>query len=225
MTSADGLASAATAYDAIVLAGGRGSRLGGVDKGALVVGRRSLLATALDACGAARRTVVVGPGPLPAGTRSEVILTREEPAYAGPAAAVVAGLRALAEADRAVAGGIGEQPSAAGLTLLLACDLPRAEAAVTHLLAHVHTHVQAQSDRDVGSEVDGWCLAEADGREQWLLGLYRTAELERAVAELGDPTDRSLGRLLGRLRLATIAAPAELTADIDTPEDAARLRG
>ncbi|MGH8776871.1 MAG: NTP transferase domain-containing protein, partial [Jiangellaceae bacterium] len=47
-------------WDAVVLAGGRGSRLGGVDKPALRIGGRTLLDTALVATAAARSTVVVG---------------------------------------------------------------------------------------------------------------------------------------------------------------------
>ncbi|WP_204250989.1 NTP transferase domain-containing protein, partial [Saezia sanguinis] len=50
----------APAPDVIVLAGGRASRMGGVDKPGLVVGGRSMLETALAAAGAGR-TVVVGP--------------------------------------------------------------------------------------------------------------------------------------------------------------------
>lgn len=52
-------------FDAIILAGGRGSRLGGVDKGALPVGGRALLDRVLDAARAAERVVVVGDGPVP----------------------------------------------------------------------------------------------------------------------------------------------------------------
>ncbi|XVV06848.1 molybdenum cofactor guanylyltransferase [Actinosynnema sp. CA-248983] len=62
-------------WDAVVLAGGRGSRLGGVDKAAVEVGGRTLLDHALDAVRGARRTVVVGPEkPVPG-----VVWTREEP--------------------------------------------------------------------------------------------------------------------------------------------------
>mgnify|MGYP001302936654 CR=1 FL=1 len=193
------------AYDAIVLSGGRGSRLGGVDKGALVVGGRSLLDTALEACRGSRRTVVVGP--VPAG--KDVVTTRESPAYGGPAAAVVAGLQAL----RAVCDEAGEP--AAPLTLLLACDLPGAEAGVPLLLAGLRQD----------PEGDGWCLAEADGRLQWLFAIYRTAALEEAAAELGEARDVSMGRLLRPLRLRGIPAPESVTADVDTPEDAARWRG
>jgi molybdopterin-guanine dinucleotide biosynthesis protein A len=76
-------------FDAIVLAGGAGRRLGGADKPAVAVGDRSLLDRVLDAVAAARCRVVVGPPrALPAG----VIGCREEPPRGGPAAALAAGV-------------------------------------------------------------------------------------------------------------------------------------
>lgn len=190
------------AYQAIILAGGRGSRLGGLDKGSLVVDGRTLLANALHATRDAARTVVVGDGPVPDG----ILLTREQPAYAGPAAAVVAGLRALRP-------GVHESSGvAADFTVLLACDLAHAQDAVDALLR------AWQPDEPV----DGWCLLDADRRLQWLCGLYRTAALERAAADFGDPVNRSLGSLLRQLSLAGLPTGAGLTADIDTPEDLQR---
>ncbi|WP_043436145.1 NTP transferase domain-containing protein, partial [Arthrobacter sp. I3] len=76
-------------FDAIILAGGRSSRLGGVPKSGLIYDGATLLERSLRAAGAARRTVVVGPDPggLPGG----VLTCREEPPFAGPAAAIAAG--------------------------------------------------------------------------------------------------------------------------------------
>lgn len=206
-------------FDAIILAGGRGSRLGGVDKGALPVGGRALLDRVLDAARAAERVVVVGDGPVPAG----VLLTREEPVFGGPAAAVVAGLRALRMPSA--------PPGASALVLVLACDLPEAPAGVALLLDAAAATEDAEGAEateggipGAGGEraADGWCLAEADGRLQWLFGLYRASALERAADALGDPTDRSMGRLLGGLDLVAVSAPARVTMDIDTPEDVQR---
>jgi molybdopterin-guanine dinucleotide biosynthesis protein A len=75
--------------DAIVLAGGDGSRLGRVDKAALMVGSRTLLQRALDATAAATTTVVVGPR---RETDRPVTWAREEPPGTGPVAAIAAGL-------------------------------------------------------------------------------------------------------------------------------------
>ena len=157
-------------HDAIVLAGGRGSRLGGVDKGAVPVAGRALLDRVLDAVSGALRAAS---GP-------------EEPP--------------------------GGMPAPAPVVLVLACDLPFAAAGVALLRA------AAEGDGEL-ADVDGWSLAEPDGRLQWLFGLYRVSALDRAAAVLGDPTDRSMGALLGGLRLRAVPAPASITTDIDTPED------
>lgn len=75
-------------WSAVVLAGGRGSRLGGVDKAAVVVGGRTLLDRVLDAVAAARQVVVVGPGKDVPG----VTWAREDPPGGGPVAGLAAGL-------------------------------------------------------------------------------------------------------------------------------------
>lgn len=77
---------------AVLLAGGRGSRLGGADKAMLVAGGRSLLARALAALDRVE-VVVVGP------PRPGVRTAREDPPRSGPAAAVLAGLGALPDVD------------------------------------------------------------------------------------------------------------------------------
>ena len=82
-------------YAAIVLTGGRSSRLGGTPKATLSSDGQPLVEVVLDAVRDARMRVVVGEGPVPAG----VLVTQEEPRYAGPAAAVAAGLRALRAAE------------------------------------------------------------------------------------------------------------------------------
>jgi molybdenum cofactor guanylyltransferase len=81
-------------WDAIVLAGGRGSRLGGVDKAALELDGETLLARTLRAVAGAERVIVVGdPRPVPIGT----IVVQEEPRYAGPAAAIGAAMTEVRE--------------------------------------------------------------------------------------------------------------------------------
>ena len=98
-------------FDAIVLAGGAGRRLGGQDKPGLLVGPRSLLEHALTACAGASRTVVVGPQ---REVSRPVVWTQEQPALGGPVAALVAGL-AHVEAD---------------VVVLLAADAPFVDATV-----------------------------------------------------------------------------------------------
>ncbi|GAB3162627.1 hypothetical protein GCM10027059_15680 [Myceligenerans halotolerans] len=87
-------------YDAIVLAGGRASRLGGATKPGLLSGGVPLLHLALDAAQGARRIAVVGPDDLagviaahPAAPRT--VLTREDPPFGGPVAGIAAAFDAL----------------------------------------------------------------------------------------------------------------------------------
>ncbi|WP_375386868.1 NTP transferase domain-containing protein [uncultured Amnibacterium sp.] len=100
---------------ALLLAGGAGSRLGGVDKAALRLGGTTLLEAALAAL-AGLEVVVVGPPRGLAGVRE----VQEAPPRSGPAAAVAAGLAVLPVCDE---------------VLLLAVDLPRLPEAVPRLLA------------------------------------------------------------------------------------------
>lgn len=76
-------------FDAIVLAGGEGKRLGGVDKALLTVGPSTMLERVIDAVSGAQTIVCVGP---PRPTPVPVKWTRESPPGGGPAPALAAGL-------------------------------------------------------------------------------------------------------------------------------------
>lgn len=103
--SANGTMACMPSYDAIVLAGGGGRRLGGVDKAVIRVAEKTLLERALDAVAGASRCVVVGPPrPLP----PDVVGVLEEPPGGGPVAAIAAGLAEVVEP----------------LVVVLACDMP-----------------------------------------------------------------------------------------------------
>ena len=94
---------------AVVLAGGAGRRLGGVDKAGLVLGGRTLLDRVLAAAaGVAGRLVVVGP-PRAVDLERAVIFVQEDVPGGGPVPAVAAALDAT--------GG-------ASVVLVLAVDLP-----------------------------------------------------------------------------------------------------
>ena len=175
-------------FDAIILAGGRGSRLGGVSKADLMVGGRRLLDVVLEAVRHARTTVVVGQVAAPDG----VLVTLEDPPGTGPAAGIVAGLEAVA------------QP--AGWTVVLACDLPGVQAAVPRLLA-----ATARDD-----DLDGYCLASPEGRPQGLLGIHRTPRLRLVAQTYGDPRNRSVRGLLAGLRLGLLPDADDDGRDVDT---------
>jgi molybdopterin-guanine dinucleotide biosynthesis protein A len=89
-------------FAAIVLAGGRGSRLGGVHKPGLRIGGATLLDRVLAAATGATARIVVGPPqPVPPG----VTVLREDPPGGGPVAALAAGLSAVREPLVAVLAG------------------------------------------------------------------------------------------------------------------------
>ena len=185
--------------DVIVLAGGRGSRLGGIDKSALVYLGRPLRRHVLGSVRAARRVAWVGaptPG-LALDTWPGVRVTREEPVFAGPAAALAAGLAVLAD-------------DPARFTLVLAADLPSAASAVPELL------------RRFDGSADGVLAVDDTGRRQFLLGVYRTAALGEQVRLAGPLAGLPVRRLLEPLNLSDVLLPAGLCADVDTAEDAAR---
>lgn len=192
-----------TGLGAILLAGGRGSRVGGAVKPLLDVGGATLLATAVAAArdAAARPITVAGPI-LDPGLGVEWV--REDPPYGGPAAAVVAALSSW------------PVPSEPEWALLLACDLPGARAAV-HRLVHDLPLLPA--------DTDGLCLGDPASRPQWLTGVYRTTTLRDAASALPDHgTGASMRDLLADLAIAVVAAPAPLTVDIDTWEDLEEAR-
>ncbi|MCU1473782.1 NTP transferase domain-containing protein [Amnibacterium sp.] len=182
--------------DAVLLAGGRATRLGGIDKTALGAAGDTLLDRALRAAaGAARRIVVADPaaGRAP----GDVLWTTETPRHGGPVAALAAALALPGPAATAV--------------LVLAADLPHVEEAVPALLAQV----------DPADAADGWIAVDPDGRDQPLLGLYRRAPLLAAVAALpGGPAGAPLRGVLERLTLVRVLVSAALVADVDTPADA-----
>lgn len=195
------------AFDALILAGGRSSRLGGVPKQGLLFRGTTLLDRALAAAEGARATVIVGPdpGPLPPG----VLTCREEPEFAGPAAAIAMGLDVL---DRAGA--------CAPHTLVLACDMPLVSGAVRTLLHELSAGPGAGSYVACTEEGSG------TGRMQPLAGIYSTVALKRSargMAASGRLINGSVRSLLASLDVQLVAVPAAYTADVDTWDDAAAL--
>lgn len=190
-------------FDAVLLAGGRAARLGGIDKTALGTAGSTLLDRALDASAGARRTIAVG---LRDGTRAPagVVLVREDPPFGGPVSGLAAALDAI--------------PASAPTTLVLACDLVRPSEAVAVLRAAL-----AGWSGSAGPTPDGWVAVDDDGRRQPLLAVYRSAALRTAVDELGEVDGASLRRLTAPLDLVEVPVPSALCADVDTPDDAERL--
>ncbi|OEJ39967.1 molybdenum cofactor guanylyltransferase [Streptomyces agglomeratus] len=189
----------ATAYDAIVLAGGAARRLGGVDKPGVRVGGRTLLDRVLGVCRGAGTTVVVG------GRRATVRAVewaREEPAGGGPLAALDAGVRGTTARN----------------LLVLSADLPFVETGT----------VQRLLDALDGSGAEAALLVDADGRDQPLVAAYRAEPLRRELAllatEHGGLSGLPLRLLTHELALTRVAAGPLDSFDCDTWQDIAAAR-
>lgn len=185
------------AFDALILAGGRGTRLGGANKPGLMLHGQRLVDRVIQAsrqAGAARVLVI---GDQSAGTLADGVL-REDPPFAGPLAGIAAGIAQVSSP----------------WCLILACDLQHPDAVIRALLGHL--------DR-LGA--DGVVLRDAQGYTQWLAGFYRTQAVAQACAELGDRLINAPARTaLGQLDLAELPVDDETTNDIDTPQALERAR-
>ena len=181
-----------TPFAAVVLAGGTGARLDGADKASVEVRGRTLLEHALTAVADATETVVVGEQVL---TSRPVTFTREDPAYGGPAAGLLAGRDAVARPPE--------------LLVVLAVDMPGVTPDTVRRLV------------DAVGDADGAFLADPSGRRQ-LAGVLRVAALDAARPE--DVHGLPLHRLLGALELRLVAAVGDEARDVDTWADVADLR-
>lgn len=200
--------------DALILAGGRSSRLDSVAKARLRYEGHTLLERTVAAVSGLRNAVVVGDvteQALPPG----LLVTREDPPFGGPAAGIGAGLASLTAAD----------PTVSDYTIVLACDMPNIGAAVPLLLS-------ALEDDDGGRVADGTAEdAIGDGliavdtqrRPQPLAAAYRTGALLEAVDRQRGAeslSGLSVFQLIRELSLREIAVPDGATWDIDTWADA-----
>ena len=185
--------------DAIVLAGGSGRRMGGVDKPSLLVGGRTLLDRVIAACAGAANVVVVG---TQRETQRPVRFTRETPPGGGPVAAIAAGLPLVGD----------------GLVAVLAADLPFLTEGTLRLLA-----------ANVTPACDGSLLVDDTGRDQLLAGVWWSASLRRVIAAAGPPEGLALGRVLSGLSVVRVPprelvdpSGPQPWRDCDTPEDLQR---
>ena len=129
---------------------------------------------------------------------SDVVRVRERPPGGGPVAALRAGLT--------------EVPT--DVVVVLAGDLPFLTG---DLVAELRARLTG----------DGEIVVDDGGRDQYLLGVWRTAALRRAVAATGGPT--SLRRVIapltgGRSRPPVVPGTPPPWTDCDTPADLARAR-
>ncbi|WP_344024431.1 molybdenum cofactor guanylyltransferase [Kribbella jejuensis] len=120
----------------------------------------------------------------------EVKWTLEEPPAGGPVAGLAAGLA------------YGTAP----VVVVVSCDLPWITAKdVDGLVTSLGDH-------------DGYGLRDTSGQEQQLAAAYRRTALADAIAQVGDPRDKSVRRTLAVLDLAW-TAPTRAGDDVDTWAD------
>lgn len=181
---------------AIILAGGQGSRLGGLRKADLVIGGERLLDRVLGAVEGCAPRIVVGYEDLE--VPSGVILTREDPPGSGPAAGVAAGMGVLDD-------------DGIEWVLTLACDLPGVSAAIPALL---------EAAAKASSQVDA-ISASSNDRLEWLVSIHRVRSLRKAIASQGEGgvVNCSMRRLYSPLQWEYAATSPVSTHDIDTWED------
>lgn len=183
-----------TSYGAVVLAGGRAERLGGLDKASAEIGGRTLLALALDALVDAAEVVVVGQQ-VP--TERPVSFVLESPRWGGPVAALLTGCDLLLRSTE--------------LVVVTAVDMPQ----LTH--ATVRRLCAGAEGRD------GAVLVGPDGRRQLALALRRD-RLDAVRPDLGGQHGMSVRALLADLDLAEVAAIDREHRDVDTWADLRDLR-
>lgn len=194
----------------VVLAGGLGLRLGGINKAMLRIDGRTFLECVLRAVGPSVDRVVVVAS---AGQEIEdvslaapvpVRVVRDSSAGQGPLAAVIDGLHG--------AGCRGDS-----IAVVASCDVPRLSAEVVRLLV--------EAIRDAGETCD-WVVPEVGGHPQVLLSAMRGTLLPAAQAFL--TTGRrdlkgllSLVRVLaiGEERLRRVDPSLASFRDVDTPGD------
>lgn len=177
----------------VVLAGGGGRRMGGLDKAALHVGGVALLDRVLAAARpVCERLVVVGPT-RPTEVRGVEFVT-EEPPGGGPVPAILAGARAVGPGCDVV--------------LVIAADLP--------LLTTGHLRrLLAAVDKP---DADAAAAADVDGPNP-LLAAYRGPALAARATRLELAAGEAAGRLLPDSLLLVDLGPAIL--NVNRPDDLA----
>jgi molybdopterin-guanine dinucleotide biosynthesis protein A len=188
-------------WTAVVLDGGRASRLGGIDKPGLDVGGASLRRRAVAAVADADRVLLVGPPAAEDGALlgDRVARVLEVEGYGGPLSALAAAVPAIAT----------------DVVVVLAADLVDPDPLPGALLTALAELVDADAVVSVGP----------DGRPQWLVSAYRTAALRSTLDEMASDAPlhgRRFADLLDVLGWAPVRTAA--VRDVDTPDDLAAAR-
>ena len=149
---------------AVVVAGGGAARMGGADKASIELGGRTLLERVLAALPREADVVVVGDE---VRTSRPVTFTREDPPGGGPAAGLLAGLRAF--------------PHAPDRVVVLAGDLPL----VTGDTVDRHATIRGLANALIEIRQD--LIASDEGAEEWAERFARLLEPLAGRPELRAP--------------------------------------
>lgn len=179
-------------YAAIIVAGGRGSRMGGADKASLRVGGQRLLDRLHNYLPYGTPSVVVSPHWL--GTPQVC----ESPLYGGPAAGIAAGYRFLAAKNSAT-------PGQRDLIAVVAVDAPESPLAIPKLIDGLGEHSVA--------------VAATGDQIQPLCAVWRVDALGRALSRLGGVHNRSARSLLRASDSLSIVQAGVEIRDYDTPQE------
>jgi len=189
----------AEAWSAVVLAGGRASRLG-EDKARATLAGRSLLDHVVGFIPDEVLCIVVGPPPATA--RRILVVAIEDPPEGGPVAAVDCGITYV--------------PTP--IVVLLAVDMPFVGVQLPRLIAELQS---------ASPEIDAVVPVDGSGRRQPLAAAYRTAALRDALAAIGLVRGRAMHEVLAELRILELPvsdSDAGAFLDIDTPDELDRAR-
>jgi molybdopterin-guanine dinucleotide biosynthesis protein A len=180
----------------LVLAGGRARRMGGGDKALLTVDGRSMLAAVIAALDLPVMAISANGDPARFAAFGLPVLPDGRFADEGPLAGILAGL---------------EWAAGLGLSALLTapCDTPRLPRGLSHVL---------------------WpppCGVSSGGRLHHLVASWPVGCAGDLRMLLSGPGSRSVGRFAERIGMQYVAFPADPVdpfANVNTPEDLARVR-
>lgn len=190
--------------DVIIVAGGRGTRMGGRDKATVLVDGERLVDLLLDEVSLIddlMQVAVVSTRDLQ--LRPGVKIAREEPPFSGPLSAIAAGLDAVSR-------------ECSERTAILAVDAPGSAQLIPELKEAL-TNAAGTDEAAVAAVVE-----EAGGHLQPLCALWDTVALHRAISDLGELADRPVKALLDEVTFTRVAGTGE-ERDYDTLEELAEL--
>ncbi|RNE48410.1 molybdenum cofactor guanylyltransferase [Corynebacterium alimapuense] len=156
----------------IILAGGRGTRMGGVDKAQATVNGTRLIDVIFDELSAFSPHQVVVVSSRAPEVAAEVTVVSEDPPFGGPVAGIAAGANALPKE---------------GLVAVLSVDAPASPKLLPRLIEALELNPSAKVA----------VIRAADGYLQPLCALWRSPVLANALSGLGECDGASVRHLLG----------------------------